>query len=77
MPAANDHESRTEPPDGKSSCVNGVCVAWYHVRAATEASAADASGRAQNVLANTAPFDVTGHPAASVPCGTGDGLPSV
>lgn len=31
--------------------------------------------RALNMLANTAPFDVTGHPGLSVPCGTLDGLP--
>ena len=27
------------------------------------------------MLPNTAPFDVTGHPAMSVPCGMSDGLP--
>lgn len=27
------------------------------------------------MLNNTAPFDVTGHPATSVPAGTADGLP--
>ena len=27
------------------------------------------------MLANTAPFDVTGHPAMAVPCGMSDGLP--
>ena len=31
--------------------------------------------RAFDMLANTAPFDVTGHPAFSVPCGMSDGLP--
>jgi len=28
-----------------------------------------------NMLANTAPFDMTGHPSLSVPCGKSDGLP--
>ena len=31
--------------------------------------------RAFEMLANTAPFDVTGHPAMSFPCGMSDGLP--
>jgi amidase len=31
--------------------------------------------RAFEMLANTAPFDVTGHPAMAVPCGMSDGLP--
>lgn len=31
--------------------------------------------RALNMLANTAPFDVTGHPAISVPCGSSEDLP--
>ena len=31
--------------------------------------------RAFEMIANTAPFDATGHPAMSVPCGMGDGLP--
>ena len=31
--------------------------------------------RAFEMLANTAPFDVTGHPAMSLPCGMVDGLP--
>ena len=31
--------------------------------------------RAFELIGNTAPFDVTGHPAMSVPCGLGDGLP--
>ncbi|MDH3691051.1 MAG: amidase [Gammaproteobacteria bacterium] len=31
--------------------------------------------RAFEMLPNTAPFDVTGHPAMTVPCGMSDGLP--
>jgi amidase len=31
--------------------------------------------RAFEILPNTAPFDVTGHPAMSVPCGMSQGLP--
>ena len=31
--------------------------------------------RAFEMLPNTSPFDVTGHPAMSVPCGMSDGLP--
>ena len=31
--------------------------------------------RAFEMLPNTAPFDVTGHPAMSIPCGLADGLP--
>ena len=35
----------------------------------------DTFARAFEMLANTAPFDVTGHPAMAVPCGMSDGLP--
>jgi len=28
------------------------------------------------MIANTAPLDVTGHPTMSVPCGLSDGLPA-
>jgi len=31
--------------------------------------------RAFEMIANTAPFDVTGHPAMTLPCGLSDGLP--
>ena len=31
--------------------------------------------RAFEMLANTAPFDITGHPAMAIPCGMSDGLP--
>jgi amidase len=36
---------------------------------------ADVFARAFEMLENTAPFDVTGHPAMAVPCGMGGGLP--
>jgi amidase len=32
--------------------------------------------RAFEMIGNTAPFDVTGHPAMTVPCGLSDGLPA-
>ncbi len=32
-------------------------------------------GRAFEMIPNTAPFDVTGHPAMAIPCGMSDGLP--
>src|SRR5262245_8604391 len=32
--------------------------------------------RAFEMLPNTAPFDVTGHPAITIPCGLSDGLPA-
>jgi amidase len=31
--------------------------------------------RAFEMLNNTAPFDVSGHPAMSIPCGMSEGLP--
>ena len=47
---------------------------------ATRIPAADASreesvSRALEMIPNTCPFDVTGHPAISVPCGMSEGLP--
>ena len=40
-----------------------------------DASLALWTQRAFEMLPNTSPFDVTGHPAMSVPCGMSDGLP--
>jgi amidase len=47
---------------------------------ATELPPADAPRelyveRALNMISNTAPFDITHHPAMAVPCGMSDGLP--
>lgn len=36
---------------------------------------ADIIARAFEMIANTAPFDATGHPAMSLPCGMSEGLP--
>ncbi|OAB55267.1 amidase [Phormidium willei BDU 130791] len=40
-----------------------------------DAPKGDILARAFEMLPNTAPFDVTGHPAMAVPCGLSDGLP--
>jgi len=45
------------------------------VRPDPGAGPVDILGNALEMLANTAPFDVTGHPACSVPAGPADGLP--
>lgn len=42
---------------------------------AQDASIAQWCARATDMFANTAPFDVTHHPALSLPCGSSDGLP--
>jgi amidase len=39
------------------------------------ASREESVARALEMIPNTCPFDVTGHPAITVPCGMSDGLP--
>jgi amidase len=41
----------------------------------TDAPLALVQRRAQEMMVNTSPFDVTGHPATTIPCGLLDGLP--
>lgn len=45
------------------------------VRPPKDARPPEVLARALEMLANTAPFDVTGHPACSVPAGLAEGLP--
>jgi amidase len=45
------------------------------VRPGRDAGVLDTLGRALEMLTNTSPFDVTGHPACSVPAPLSDGLP--
>jgi amidase len=40
-----------------------------------DASVEESCARALEMIVNTAPFDVTGHPAMSVPCAMSEGLP--
>jgi amidase len=40
-----------------------------------DASREDYVGRALDMVANTCPFDVSGHPGMNVPCGRVNGLP--
>ncbi|MBO0711888.1 MAG: amidase [Acetobacteraceae bacterium] len=40
-----------------------------------DASREEIVGKALNMIANTAPFDLSHHPAMAVPCGMSDGLP--
>ena len=40
-----------------------------------DASREEYTARALEMIANTCPFDVTGHPAMTVPCGMSGGLP--
>ncbi len=42
---------------------------------AQDASLAEYIGKAFEMIANTAPFDASGHPAMSIPCGMSNGLP--
>src|SRR5262245_2003096 len=42
---------------------------------APDASRAEYVARALEMIPNTCPFDVTGHPALTVPCGISEGLP--
>ncbi|HEX2631747.1 MAG TPA: amidase family protein, partial [Bradyrhizobium sp.] len=42
---------------------------------AANASREEYVARALEMISNTAPFDITHHPAMSLPCGMADGLP--
>jgi amidase len=42
---------------------------------AVDAPLAEYIQRAFEMVPNTCPFDITGHPAMAVPCGISDGLP--
>jgi Asp-tRNA(Asn)/Glu-tRNA(Gln) amidotransferase A subunit family amidase len=67
----DDHTDTAETDDtAGASGVTAETVRAY--AAAYDTDLADAEAAA---LANTGPFNVSGHPAVSVPAGTVDGLP--
>ena len=55
--------------------VRGLIGGFYLTVPEPTASREDYVARALEMISNTAPFDITHHPAMSLPCGMVDGLP--
>lgn len=60
---------------GSSPCSSTSRTSWAG-DPEPDAPVADVIGRALEMVANTCPFDVSGHPACSVPAGLVEGLPA-